>query len=125
LLKTKEKAQKLKDELTQYRDDVEDYYNSLLYQSWMLISDRNNLDNKTKSTLNEFPYIHSILKNGSINPVSPYKTYDDLIADHILNKKGCLGKVFDLYEKPGNEFTEPVLLTKILLPKKKKIKAKE
>ena len=52
MLKTKEKAQKLKDELTQYRDDVEDYYNSLLYQSWMLISDRNNLDNKTKWTWN-------------------------------------------------------------------------
>jgi len=112
----------LKMRVLPYRTAIEEYFNTLLHQAWGLVTDRKQLSNKTKSVLNEFEYIWTVLKSG----YTENQNYDPLIKEFTFSKSGQLPKVFALNAISDDEFAnENVELRKELMPTKKKKKKKK
>lgn len=118
---------------------LEEGLNQLLHTAWQKILDRNQLSNSTKRILNQFKYIHKLLKTGSIDVENNdllftknmyikklLQNEEELLTSTTDNPFGCyLPKESELWGVTKEWLSKdnlPVDLTKDLQPNKKKKK---
>lgn len=109
LREEKEKMQALKDRILPYRDEIEEFYNCLLFQAWSLIPDPMLLAKKTKRMLNRFSYVWPVLTTGKNEEGS----LDTLIKEWALFNRGQLYEVFEAAKTTPKK---QVKLTPALIP---------